>query len=103
MAVQIVQYGSPYVDELNKLLLRFKEAGLDQHSRMQLNLALSSRRAGEPPTKSMAAVVAVRGLSLTNVSHAFWLYVGNLAISLITFLVELFWEPVSRRWRGSGN
>lgn len=90
-AVQIVQYGSPYLDELNKLLLWFKEAGLDLQSRMRLNLKSSDQRASD--------AAFVKGLSFDNLSQVFQFYGLCLAICILTFLGELFWWQCSQAKR----
>lgn len=84
-AVQIVQYGSPYLEELNKLLSWFKEAGLDLYSRMRLNMQLST------PTPARE----VHSLSFGNVSHAFRCYGMCLAACIVTFIAELVWKRIS--------
>lgn len=80
-AVQIVQYGSPYLPQLNTLMLWFKEAGLDQYSRMRLNLKLTVQ----------SAVPEVHSLSYDHVSHAFTLLGVGLFVSVLAFIGELVW------------
>lgn len=79
--MQIVQFGSPYLPELNTLMLWFKEAGLDLYSRMRLNLKLTVQN----------AVPEVLGLSYDHVSHAFTLLGVGLSVSLLAFIVEIIW------------
>lgn len=82
------------MDELNKLLLWFKEAGLDQYSRMRLNLKFAAK-----------PVVAdeVNGLSFESVSHAFSLFKFGVVTCILTFLGELLWWQIARSRWWTGN
>lgn len=78
-AVQIVQFGSPFLPRLNTLLLWFKEAGLDQYSRKRLNLKLSVQN-GAPE---------VQCFSYEDVSPAFNVLGVGLSVSFLAFMGEL--------------
>lgn len=85
-AVQIVQYGSPFLGELNKLMLWSKEAGLDLYSRMRFN---SKSTANREYTAQM-----FNSLSVDNLSQFFTLFGMCLATCTFVFFGELFWWHV---------
>lgn len=83
-AVHIIQYGSPYKEELNALLLWFKEAGLDIYSRMRLDLKFSAGR-------GITTTSETRSLSIETIHHVFIIYGICLTICVLAFFAEVFW------------